>query len=182
MVFNRTSILRARGVAAFTLVEYMIAMSVGLIVLAAACVLWGFASVTCAGLLNYVDMSMTSKNALEMVSREIRNAVAVQSFSASQLVLLDPREQQVTLTYDSASQTLKQTKGTEQKILLQGCSSFQFKVFQRTPTYASDALSVATSTNTAKVVQMQWTCARKLTGDKQNVENLVSSRVVIRSK
>lgn len=182
MVFNRTSILRARGVAAFTLVEYMVAMSIGLIVLAAACVLWGFASMTCAGLLNYVDLSMTSKNVLESVSREIRNAVAVQSFSASQLVLLNPTNQQVTLTYDSVSQTLKQTKGTEQKILLKGCSSFQFKVFQRTPTFASEALSMATDTNTAKVVQMQWTCARKLTGEKRNVENVVTSRVVIRSK
>ena len=182
MVFNRTSILRARGPAAFTLVEYMVAMSIGVIVLGAACVLWGFASMTCAGLLNYVEMSMTSKNALESVSREIRNAVAVQSFSASQLVLLDPSKKQVTLSYDSASQTLKQTKGAEQRTLLKGCSSFQFKVFQRTPTSASDTLSAASNTDTAKVVQMQWTCARKLKGDKQNVENMVTSRVVIRSK
>ena len=182
MVFNRTSILRARGPAAFTLVEYVVAMSIGLIVLGAACVLWGFASVTTAGLLNYVELSMTSKNALESISREIRNAVAVQSFSASRLVLLDPSRQQVTLSYDSVSQTLRQTKGTEQKTILSGCSSFEFKVFQRTPTSGSDTMSEATDTNTAKVVQMQWACARKQTGDKQNVENLVSSKVVIRSK
>lgn len=180
MVFNRTSIPRAG--AAFTLVEYMVAMSIGMIVLGAACVLWGYASMTCAGLLNYAELSMSSKNALENISREIRNAVGVQSFSASQLVLIDPSRQPVTLTYDSARQTLTRTRGTEQKTLLQGCSSFQFRVFQRVPAYASDTLSDAASTNTAKVVQMQWTCARKLTGDKQTVENLVSSKVVIRSK
>lgn len=182
MVFNRTSIVRARATAAFTLVEYMVAMSIGLLVLGAACVLWGFASMTCAGLLNYVELSMTSKNALESISREIRNAVAVQSFSTSQLVLLNPSNQPVTLSYDSVNQTLQRTKGTEQKTMLTGCSSFEFKVFQRTPTFGSDTMFVATGTNTAKVVQMQWTCARKLRGDKQNVENSVSSKVVIRSK
>ncbi len=182
MVFNRTSILRARSTAAFTLIEYMVAMSIGLVVLGAACVLWGFASMTCAGLLNYAEMAMTSKNALESVSREIRNAVAVQSFSTGRLILLDPRRQQVTLSYDSVSQTLQQTKGAEQKTILTGCSSFEFRVFQRTPTPGSDLMFAATDTNTAKVVQMQWTCARKLTGNKQNVENSVSSKVVIRSK
>ena len=183
MVCKTTSISRieARRAAAFTLAEYLVAMSIGTMVLAAAVVLWAYASRNCATLLNYVEMSIASKNALDGMSRDIRNATGVNSCSANQLIVRDPDGVQITYAYHSDTQTLTQLKGAETKTLLSGCSSFQFKIYQRTPAGGTYDLTETTSTTLAKVVQMQWTCGRRLTGDTTNVQSQVSSKVVIRS-
>ena len=72
MVFKPTSCIKRGRVRGFTLAEYMVALSIGLIALAAVCSLWAYASKTCAVLLNYVDMSTTSKNALDRISQQVR--------------------------------------------------------------------------------------------------------------
>ena len=72
MVFNRTSCAKRFRRAGFTLAEYLVATSIGLLVLAAAMVLWAFGSRTCASLLGYVELSSTSKNALDRVGQQIR--------------------------------------------------------------------------------------------------------------
>lgn len=182
MVCKPTSTAKVRRAAGFTLAEYMVAMSIGVMVLAAAVVLWAFATRTCATLLNYVELSIASKNTLDTMSREIRNATGVNNCTANQLVILDPDGVQVTYDYSATDKALTQTKGAEIRILLKECSAFQFKMYQRTPASGTDVLTETTSTNTAKVVQMQWTCGRRLTGDTTNVQSQLSSKVVIRSK
>lgn len=183
MVFKSTSIItKPRGRAAFTLVEYMFAVAVGVIVLGAGTMLWAYASKTCAALLNYSDLSMTSKLASDRVSQEIRNAIAVQSFSSNQITLTDPNGTNVTFVHIPAAGKLYYTKAGKTKTLLSGLKSFQFKVYSRVPSSGSDALTETASVATAKVVQMQWSAGRQLTGDRDNVESLVSAKVVIRSK
>ena len=177
-----TAKTRARRAAGFTLAEVMVAMSIGVMVLAAAVVLWAYATRTCATLLNYVELSIAGKNTLDTMSREIRNATAVKSCTASQLIIFDPDGVQVAYDYNAGNKALTQTKGAEIKILLKECNAFQFKMYQRTPANGTDALTETTSTNTAKVVQMQWTCGRMLTGDTTNVQSQLSAKVVIRSK
>ena len=180
MVSKVTS--HARRHRAFTLVETLLASSIGLIVLTAALVLWAYASRTCASLLNYADLSSQSKYALDSLSQQIRNAKSIQSCSSQQLVLLDPDDQVVTVGYNSIAKTLALNKGTSTKTLLTGCTNFQFAIYQRTP--ISNSFQFYTngfSTNTAKVVQMQWSCMRKLTGSTGNAENQVSAMVVVRN-
>lgn len=185
MVFNRTSCAKDFRRGGFTLSEYLVATSIGLLVLSVALVFWAYASRTCASLLDYAELSSKSKIALDRVSQEIRNARSVQSCSATQLVLFDPDGQKTTLTWDSSGQKLTTMKGTNgsRVTLLTECTNLQFSVFQRTPVYKSfDLYTNAWQTNTAKVVQMQWTCRRKLTGDKSDVETQVSSKVVLRNQ
>jgi len=180
MVSNLTS--HARRNRAFTLVETLLASSIGLLVLTAALVLWAYASRTCASLLNYADLSSQSKYALDSLSQQIRNAKSIQSCSAQQLVLLDPDDQVVTVAYDSSAKKLAVRQGTTTRTLLTGCTNFQFAIYQRTP--ISNSFQFYTngfSTNTAKVVQMQWSCMRKLTGSTGNAENQVSAMVVVRN-
>lgn len=191
MVSNRTSFAdcRSRG---FTLVEYMVATSIGLLVLTVGMVFWAYATRTSASLLGYVDLSATSKNALARISQQIRNAQSVKSCSESKLVLQVPGASgtninTMTFTYDRTNKVLTQlfaqnNSVRETKTLLTGCTNFQFAIYQRTPISNSFQLYTnAWSTNTAKVVQMQWTCVRKLTGDKNMIESQVSANVVMRN-
>lgn len=192
MVFKPTSCVKRRG--AFTLVEYMIASSIGLMVITVALVLWAYASKNCASLLGYMELSTASKNALDRMSQQIRNARQVASCAPEKLVLIVPGGSvaspwTMTYTYDKTNQLVRQTllKGSsgprESATLLTGCTNFSFAVYQRTPLSNSFVLQTnGFSTNTAKVVQMQWTCLRKVTGSKSSLENQVSAKVVIRNQ
>jgi hypothetical protein len=189
MVFKLTSCAKRRAERAFTISEYMVALSIGLTVLTSALLMWVFASRTCAMLLHYVDLSNTSKVALDKMSQQIRNAVTVESCASNQLVLTLPGTNQpkVKFAYDSASLKLTQirtsaTTTPATNTLLTECSNFQFVVYQRTPVSNSFALYTnAFATNTAKVVQMQWLCFRKLRGDQDVLESQVSANVVMRN-
>ena len=182
MVCKPTSTTRTRGTAGFTIIELMLAMSIGVMVLAAGLVLWAYATRTCATLLNYVELSNASKMTMDGMSQEIRNATVVQSCQSNQLMVLDPDGIRITYTYDPNAKTLTQVKSNATTTLLTECSSFQFDYYQRVPTNGTYDLIATTSTNTTKVVQMQWTCGRRLTGDTTNMETQRTGRVVIRSK
>jgi prepilin-type N-terminal cleavage/methylation domain-containing protein len=192
MEFKLTPSVKRSRRAGFTLVEYMVAMGIGLLAMSAALVLWAYGTKTCASLLNYVDLSNTSKIALDRMSQQIRNAKRVQSCSANKLVLLVPGASAtnldtVTFAYDASQKTLKRTitnagVTNDSLTLLTGCSNFQFSVYQRTPISNSFGLYTnAFYTNTAKVIQMKWTCLRELTGDKSTIENQVAAKVVMRN-
>jgi hypothetical protein len=182
-----TSCVKRRRASGFTLVEYMIATSIGLLVLAAALLLWAFATRTCASLFGYVELSTTSKNALDRIGQQIRNADEVRSCSATQLVLISPNDAGTakitnTFAYKAADQTLVWTNAATVKTLLTDCTNFQFAVYTRVPESNSFVLYTnAWAAGTAKVVQMEWTCIRKVTGDKKSVESQVSAKVVIRN-
>jgi len=181
MVFNRTSCAK-RSRRAFTLAEYLVATSIGLIVLAAALVLWAFATKTCAALLGYVELSSTSKLALDRASMEIRNGKKIISCTPTSLVMRVNSGTNVTFAFNSGTKKLTMGKGFVTRTLLTECTNFQFTIYQRTPTNGSFVLTTnAWNTNTAKVVNMKWTCSRKVTGDKSSVETQVSANVVIRN-
>jgi prepilin-type N-terminal cleavage/methylation domain-containing protein len=171
----------------FTLVEYMVATSIGLLVLAGALLLWAFATRTCASLLGYVELSSTSKNALDRISQQIRNG-KIQSCSTNQLVLTSPTSSGVgtitnTFSYKADEQTLVWSNGPSVQTLLTDCTNFQFLVYTQVPTSNTFELENKTwDINTARVVWMEWTCIRKVTGDKKSVESQVSAKVVIRNK
>jgi len=191
MDFRHTSCAKQRR--GFTIVEYMIASSIGLIVITVALVLWAYASKNTASLLGYMELSTSSKYALDRMSQQIRNAREVRSCTSNQLVLVVPggtmaNPRTMTYSYDRTNQVLRQTDfrsslQQETRTLLTGCTNFSFSVFQRTPLSNSFLLTTnAWNTNTAKVVQMQWTCLRKVTGSQSSLENQVSAKVVIRNQ
>jgi hypothetical protein len=161
----------------------MVATSVGLLVLASAVVLWGYASRNCASLLGYVDLSSNSKNALDRVSQQIRNAKNVQTCNATQLVIIDPDGQKALIAFDHVAKSLVKVKNSVRTTLLTECTNFQFSIYQRTPISNSfQLITNAWNTNTAKVVEMRWVCHRQVTGDKSSVESQVAAKVVIRNK
>ena len=191
MDFKPTSCAKRRR--GFTLVEYMIASSIGLMIITVALVLWAYASKNTASLLGYMELSTASKYALDRMSQQIRNAKEVRSCSSDQLVLVVPggtvsNPKTLTYSYDRDGQRLLQispitANRSATNTLLTGCTNFAFSVFQRTPLSNSFLLTTnAFNTNTAKVVQMQWTCLRMITGDKSSLENQVSAKVVIRNQ
>jgi len=182
MVFSPTSSANRRRTGAFSLVELMFSVSIGMVVLAAGVMFWAYASRTTAQLSNYVDLTRKSKWALDYVSQQVRDATNVQVSANNRLVLNLLNGDKIDLTYDSNGRQLTSAKGIRKKVLLTDCDSFQFFIYQRTPTSNSYNLVTSAYTNsTTKVVQLDWVCSRKLTGDKKAAETQMSAKIIMRN-
>lgn len=173
-----------------TLVETMIAIGLASLVVAAvvsfsSSTAWSFAAMG-----NYADLDRRSRNALDRMSRDIRQADCLSTNSANSLVFrtTDPTNgvhYTITYTYDSGAQTLTRTLGGESGVLLTNCTYYHHSIFQRNPTngvYGQYPLDTATGTNQAylaKVIQLTWICSRTVLG-RTNSEGIQSARIVIR--
>jgi type II secretory pathway pseudopilin PulG len=168
---------RARG---FTIVEFLVASGIGVLALGATAALWIYSSNSFAAMLQYVDLNNRSQNALDTLSQRIRRAQSVKEIDTDQLKLVDFDGVEIKWVYDDKKRTLTQTKSGQDDVLLTECDSLQFSCYQRTPiggTY--DQYPVATK-DTTKVVQVQWTCSRKVYGSNNRTEAVRSAKVILR--
>ena len=179
---------RRRGM---TLVELQIASAISVILFAAVMALAFYTARSFAAFTNYVDLDANSRNALDVMSSEIRQADLLTAASSSSLnfqttdlatavkhtikYAYDPDKKQLTRVFD----------GGAPEVLLSECSFLQFATFQRntTPVLESAFVPVPTSQpNLCKVVQMTWICSRRILGKAANTESVQSAKVVIRKK
>ena len=171
-----------------TLVELLIAVGIGGIVFAAVALLTFYSARSFAALTNYVDLDKYSRNALDQMISEIRQADGVTNFTTTRLVCsftnpTNSAKYQITYNYDSNAQKLKKTvSGGAETVLLNECEYLKFDVFQRNPKDREyDYYPAETSRpELVKIVQLTWVCSRKILGKKANTESVQSAKVVIR--
>ena len=173
---------KSRRKAAFTLVEVMVAAALGLIALTAVGMLSWFSSRSFAAIANYVALDQTSQLALDKMSREVRQARRLtDSNSATSLNLLDFDNNPLQFVYDPEAKTLVRVSAGQTNLLLTGCDFLQFTNYQRTPSSNTfDAVQAAYVTN-SKVIQVTWSCSRKILGAKVNTESIQSSKIALRN-
>lgn len=181
----------------FTIIELLTAMVIGIVVVGGIVTLSVYTAQNYLAMTNYVEMDNQSRNALDNISREVRNASALMSFSTNnpQTLLLTNSLAgtwtKVTYNYDASAGTgtLSLEKSNEGAItLLTECDSFGFQLFNRYPTAN---LSFYSSTNSVtkkvdakfcKVINMSWKCSRKILGSKLNTEIVQTAQVVLRNQ
>ncbi len=188
---------RRRPVAAgFTFVEMLVAVAIGVGVIGVVVVLTIASSFNYLATYNYTSMDDQSRNALDKISKEIRNSTSLVSFSTNnpqQLVLTNALASDgATITYNSNTSKLTLAKPhTSTVTLLTGCDSFSFKLFDRYPIATGNTFSFYASTNFltgaidptfTKVINMTWKCSRTILGSKLNTEIVQTAQVVLRNK
>ncbi len=178
-----------------TLPEMMVSVAVGSLLLAAASSLWVFGSRSFVAMGNYNDLDARSRNALDQMSREIRQATAVTSFDD----LGDTRRLMITnatwgtgatYTWRASDKTLTcQKAGAAEQVYLTGCDRWSFQLYQRVPQKGgSYAFYPATNTagvidlSTCKLINMTWKCSRTILGSKVNTESVQTAQIVLRNK
>jgi prepilin-type N-terminal cleavage/methylation domain-containing protein len=195
----------------FTLVELLVAVGISGVVFAVVASLTFYGGRSFAAMTNYVDMDSKSRNALDHMSREIRQADSVINYSTATLtsgpfagkvvtnqIVLSGKEingnnqtnyYTLTYTYDPAERELyrvKQVGPTAPKtVLLAECDYLSFGMFQRNTGNTEDDLFDAIPVNvsgTCKLVQIDWVCSRSLFGNRAHTESVQSAQVVIRKK
>jgi len=165
-----------------SLAELMVAIGVTSLIVVVMLVLAVSTGRSFVEMVNYVDLDHYNRVALDMMSRDMRQVLYLQTFSSNSMIFLDKDGQPLQYAYSPTDRTLIRSKGGEKKILLDNCDQMQFAIYQRTPKSNSfDLYPVMTVTN-AKVVRLTWNCSRKLFGRKINTEQAQAARIVIRNK
>jgi Tfp pilus assembly protein PilW len=184
MEFKTTSSTEGRlrrGQMGAFLAEYVITVALSallILVLASMALYSGRHFVAIA---NYTDLNSTGARALDTMTRDIRQCLALTSYTTNQLVFNDGTNANgLSFTYDPVQRTLVRAQGGQSKTLLTGCDALEFSIFQRTPqpgTYDQYPTAVATN---CKVVAMKWSCSRTIFGMKATTETDEEAKVVIR--
>jgi hypothetical protein len=132
-------------------------------------------------MVNYSDLETRSRNALDTMTREVRQANCLTSYTATSLTFQDFDGQPLSYTYDPSTRELSRTKNGITSTLLTECDSLSFSVFQRNPT---NDFNVVSTTNPAlvKLIQLNWKCSRTIFKSKVNTESVQSAKIVIRKQ
>jgi prepilin-type N-terminal cleavage/methylation domain-containing protein len=176
-----TSTNTRRKRSAFTLAEMMIAVGIGSMAMAAVASLVFYTARSYAAMTNYVDLDQYSRRALDRMSQEIRQADELAAFTTNRLEFVYNGSPLV-YAFNSSARTLTRTYGGQTEILLKECDKLTFSVFQRNPVGGSYDQYPAATPTTAKLVQLTWTCSRKILGEAVNTESVQSAKIVIRKQ
>ena len=161
----------------------MIALGLSGLLLVVCLSLAFFTSRSIASVTESVDLNARSRHAIDRMGQKIRQASVVTSFSPTAVSLVyDSRN--LTYTWNANNKTLVEVDAGVTNTLLEYCDSLTFALYKRNPTSNSvfNQFPVLTATNEAKVVQVNWRCARNLIGKADGSAEMVSAKFVIRTK
>jgi Tfp pilus assembly protein PilW len=132
---------------------------------------------------NRVSMNQESRMALDQMTRGIRGAGNLVTFSTNQLVFTVAGTNNLIYRWDPRSRQLVQWKTGDARtnVLLNGCDFLRFSMFNNSPMPGGTATN-ATTVAQAKCISVAWDCSRTLLGKKANTENMQQSLIVIRNK
>ncbi len=173
---------KPRSRAGFTLIELLLASSIGSMVLLAASTFSFYAGRSFCSMANYAELDKYSRNALDLMSTEIRQTNRLLDYSTNRLTFENYDGGTLVYAYDAVGRTLQRIRNgqIDAKPLLKECNFIQFSIFQRNPVGGTYDQYPAASPETCKLVQLRWICSRNLIGRQVNTESVQSAKIVIR--
>jgi hypothetical protein len=171
----------------FTLMEVIIMSGLATIVIAAVGAFTIYATRSFLALGNYNDLDNASRNALDRLSREIRQTKSLASYATNKLVFVD-YDGNTNLTYQwtppagTNAGHLDRTKNGVTSILLNQCDYLNFGISQRNPSNGFNFYPADTNIlSTVKLIDMNWRCSRKIRQLKVNLESVQTAKIVMRN-
>jgi len=188
---------KSKSLAGWTLPELMVAMAIGALAMTAVAGFTVYSLRSFVAMSNYSDLDEKSRRTVDEMTRQIRQATAITSFSSSG----DTRW--LTLTNSSPGATVKYVKYTwkkDDRVLyfertgqaaitnLSECDDWQFKLYQRAPVInTTNVFNPATDKSgnidlkIAKLVDMRWHCTRDVFGKTFQTESVQTTKIVLRN-
>jgi prepilin-type N-terminal cleavage/methylation domain-containing protein len=180
---------RQSSLRAFTLVEMMVAIAVSGILLTALLTSSVYSSRSFAALENYVDLEQKSQIALDTMTKDIRQTIALSNYYTrtingrlvtNVLSFMDWDGQP--LTYSYTNNSLLKQKGGQDTTLLKNVDFLTFQVYQRNPVGGTYDQFTTSNAAMCKLVSVSWVCTRTILGSKMNSESVQTAKIVIRKQ
>src|SRR5262245_35243373 len=169
---------------AMTLLELMLATAIGSLMALGLAQLSVYSGRSFAAMANYVSLDQTSRNALDTMSKQIRQANKLIESTATSLTFEDSDGGTLVFKYEKEGRQLIRSKNgvADAKALLTECDYLKFSIFQRNPVGGSYDVYPTASATTCKLVQLTWACSREIFGLKVNTGGVQSAKIVIRKQ
>jgi len=175
-----SAVQKARRSSGITVLEMMVAGALASLVFAATAMVWVFSARSFVALGNYGDLDKASRNALDLMSRDIRQTKGLNSYSSTSLTFQDWDNSDLTYVYDANARTLTRQKSGVNTLLLGQCDFLNFNISQRNPSN-NFTFYAATNASMAKLVDVSWRCSRTILGSRINTESVQTAKIVIRN-
>jgi hypothetical protein len=163
-------------------VEFLVAGSVGVLCVGALVAFSMFSSRSLLAMGNYTDMDAQARIALDTLTKEIRQAIAVTGYTTNGIALKDYDGQTLQFGYDPVARKLNRTKKGTTAVLLKDCDALSFTLLGREPNDGTFDLEVTTTPAQCKAVFVTWNCSRKFVDAKLNTANMNTATIVLRMK
>lgn len=171
----------ARRMGGWALSEMLVSLGIGITFLMAMVIIFLTSNISFCAMGSYLSMDRSSRNALDRMSRNIRNSKALTSFSSTMLQFNYDTAATTNLVYRYASGNLTEewTTGgtTTTNTLLTGCDSLTFSLFQRDLTPTTDVSSGA-----GKIISVAWKCSAQVFTTRRASEDMQQAQIVIRNQ
>lgn len=169
-----------RKLSGMTLVDMMVAVAIGGLVLTSIAMLSVYSARSFVAMGNYADLDQASRNALDIMSREIRQTQSLTSYSSTQLTFQESPSNTLIYVYDPQARTLTRRRGGLDTVLLEQCDFLNFHISQRNPSNAF-TFYPASGPDVAKLIDVSWRCSREILGSRINTESVQTAKIVIRN-
>jgi YD repeat-containing protein len=170
-----------KGCRGMTLVEAIVAVGISSIALAALAAFTFYSARSFAAIGNYVDLDSSSRKTVDLMTKEIRQTAALSAYQTNALAFTDHDGRTLQYIYDPAGRKLTRVKDAISTVLLTGCDSLEFHIYQRTPQPGTNSFYAVTDAAQCKLIDMQWRCSRSLLGKNANSETVQTALVVLRN-
>jgi prepilin-type N-terminal cleavage/methylation domain-containing protein len=184
-----------RNTRGFSLAEVLVATALAGMVAAMVMGAFMYSATSFSAMGNYSDLDRNSRNAVDMLGREIRNSSALLSFSTNAPKFMTftnvTKAQAITVTYDSVNHALTLARtGLPTLTLLTQCDQWDFSLYSKAPNISTTNVTFYGATNSTgvmdvsacKLVNMTWRCSRTIFGSKRNTESIQTAEIVLRNK
>ena len=178
-------IKRLKRIAAYTMIEMMIAVAVFSIAGGAMGSAYLFGLRSFQSLSNYAKLDKENREAVDRISRELREASSISSFDnylQNKLVFVDGNGKSITYQFNRYAQTLSRTSNGVVSVMLTNCSLINFNLGTRavSTNYVYDA---TTDPNHAKIIDLTWKTSKSLMGGRlTESENIQTARIILRKQ
>ena len=179
---------------AFTVMEVLIASTLfGIAGLALGSV-YLFSTRTFAALANYSTLDQNNRNAMDRMTKEIRECDKIMSVTTNAdgniiaINLINSDGNSVTYSFDTQNQNLTRACTADPppqvRVLVPNCQVLQFKVGQRTPDGTNfDVYPPVTPVDSIQVLNMTWKAWKRIPGSEIGTsEEIQTAHVVLRNQ
>ena len=171
-----------RQSAGWVLTESMLSVGIGISFLVGLMGIFISSSVSFVGIGNYINLDRSSRNALDRMTWNIRNAKVLTSFDPTELVFTYDEAGTTNLTYryDASARALTEewtvSGATTVNTLLTACDSLAFSLYDRDLVTTTDV-----SAGQGKVIGVTWHCSSSAVSC-TNTEYMQQAQIVIRNQ